>query len=178
MLLERVILPSQAVAGRRLIIHYVSRHIIFHDLIPTNKSKGKGILRHKRRAPGSCLNSCVAWAITLTERRSARFAFSGTLMPFPSITRNPTGGAIVEHLPLINCSSWACTQDFDALREVREQRGKSLRSDSTLLKTARCHRSRHPQMRHRSGTTRGKHLCDIAVNLRLLSSVFPTKLSP
>jgi hypothetical protein len=90
---------------RRLIIHYVSRHIIFHDLIPTNKSKGKGILRHKRRAPGSCLNSCVAWAITLTERRSAGFAFSGTLMPFPSIIRNPTGGATVEHLPLKNCSS-------------------------------------------------------------------------
>ena len=121
MLLERVILPSKAVAGRRLIIHYVSRHIIFHDLIPTNKSKGKGILRHKLRAQGSCLNSCVAWAITLTERRSAGFAFSGTLMPFPSITRNPTAGATVEHLPLINCSSWACTQDFDALREVRER---------------------------------------------------------
>lgn len=120
MLLERVILPSKAVTGQRLVVHYVSRHIIFHDLIPTNKSKGKGILRHKRRAQGSCLNSCVAWAITLTERRSARFAFSGTLMPFPSITRNPTGGATVEHLPLINCSSWACTQDFDALREVRE----------------------------------------------------------
>src|SRR4030095_15699892 len=98
MLLQRVILPSQAVAGRRLIIHYVSRHIIFHDLIPTNKSKGKGILRHKRRAQRSCLNSCVAWAITLTERRSAGFAFSGTLMPFPSIIRNPTGGATVEHL--------------------------------------------------------------------------------
>jgi len=43
MLLERVILPSKAVAGRRLIVHYVSRHIIFHDLIPTNKSKGKSI---------------------------------------------------------------------------------------------------------------------------------------
>ena len=119
--LERVILPNKAVTDRRLIVHYVSRHIIFHDLIPTNKSKGKSILRHKRRARGSCLNSCVAWAITLTERRSARFAFSGTLMPFPSITRNPTGGATVEHLPLINCSSWACIQDFDALREVRER---------------------------------------------------------
>ena len=59
--------------------------------------------------------------VTLTERQSARFAFSGTLMPFPSITRNPTGGATVEHLPLINCSSWACTHDFDALREVRER---------------------------------------------------------
>jgi len=127
MLLERVILPSKAVTGRRLVVHYVSRHIIFHDLIPTNKSKGKGILRHKRRAQGSCLNSCVAWAITLTERRSARFAFSGMPMPFPSITRNPTGGATVEHLPLINCSSWACTQDFDALREVRERRWKIFR---------------------------------------------------
>ena len=86
-----------------------------------DQKQRKGILRHKRRAPGSCLNSCVVWAITLTERRSAGFAFSGTLMPFSSITRNPTGGATVEHLPLINCSSWACTQDFDALREVRER---------------------------------------------------------
>ena len=120
MLLERVILPSKAVTGRRLIVHYGSRHIIFHDLIPTNKSKGKSILRHKRRAQGSCLNSCVAWAITLTERRSARFSFSGTVMAFRSITRNPTGGATVEHLPLIICCSWACTHDFDALREVRE----------------------------------------------------------
>ena len=94
-------------SSRRSTINHPLRFTPYniHDLIPTNKSKGKGILRHKRRAPGSCLNSCVAWAITLTERRSAGFAFSGTLMPFPSIIRNPTGGATVEHLPLKNCSS-------------------------------------------------------------------------
>jgi hypothetical protein len=45
----------------------VSRRLIFHGLIPTDKNKGEPILRHKRKVQVSCLNFCVAWAIILIE---------------------------------------------------------------------------------------------------------------
>jgi hypothetical protein len=91
----------------------VSRRLIFHGLIPTDKNKGEPILRHKRKVQVSCLNFCVAWAITLIEPRSALFTFYGRLILFLSITRNPTVRVTPERLLLKNCSNWACIRDSD-----------------------------------------------------------------
>jgi hypothetical protein len=97
----------------QFIVPYVSRRLIFHGLIPTDKNKGEPILRHKRKVQVSCLNFCVAWAITLIEPRSALFTFYGRLILFLSITRNPTVRVTPERLLLKNCSNWACIRDSD-----------------------------------------------------------------
>src|SRR5439155_9278626 len=112
-LLAKAILPSRAVADRQFIGRCVSRRLIFHGLIPTDKNKGEPILRHKRKVQVSCLNFCVAWAITLIEPRSALFTFYGRLILFLSITRNPTVRVTPERLLLKNCSNWACIRDSD-----------------------------------------------------------------
>src|SRR5882724_5586801 len=111
-LLAKAILPSRAVADRQFIGRCVSRRLIFHGLIPTDKNKGEPILRHKRKVQVSCLNFCVAWAITLIEPRSALFTFYGRLILFLSITRNPTVRVTPERLLLKNCSNWAFEGSF------------------------------------------------------------------
>jgi hypothetical protein len=121
-LLAKAILPSKAVVDRQFIVPYVSRRLIFHGLIPTDKNKGEAILRHKRKVQVSCLNFCVAWAITLIEPRSALFTFYGRLILFLSITKNPTVKVTPGRLLLKNCSNWACISDFDGPTEVRGRR--------------------------------------------------------
>jgi len=76
----------------------------------------------QRKVQVSCLNFCVAWAITLIEPRSALFTFYGRLILFLSITRNPTVRVTPGRLLLKNCSNWACISDFDGPTEVRGRR--------------------------------------------------------
>jgi hypothetical protein len=61
-------------------------------------------------------------AITLIEPRSALFTFSGRLILFLSITRNPTVRVTPGRLLLKNSSNWACTSEFDGPTEARGRR--------------------------------------------------------